>query len=427
MKKEGEKVEVIFVSTACSKEMYTKIFNLRHKKNIDPTQKFLEQIISGIAKNSGIQVISISERPVSASTTSIRVFKHIVEMRDKVKYIYPAFINGKIMRYLTCFTSTFIEMIKILRKCNKKDSVVICDPITLEISKAARLACRIMRVKVIAIVTDIPNLSTHMKQYRYGKVRQILQNIYEKISVMEIDLYDGYIFLTSSMNEVLNKKNKPSIVIEGSVVLDYPHKNMIKDKIIVYAGGIYKKYGVENLVKAFIMCDNKEYELHLYGEGSYVEELKTICKNIKNIKYKGCVLNNALMEIESKATLLVNPRFSNEIYTKYSFPSKTLEYMNTGTPVLTTKLAGIPYEYDDYLYYFDDEGIEGMSRKISEILSLSPETLNHKGNCAQQYVIKNKNNVIQGYRIIRFIKASFIIDYCDKINDIEKERNTNEY
>ena len=54
-----------------------------------------------------------------------------------------------------------------------------------------------------------------------------------------------------------------------------------------------------------------------------------------------------------EAKLLINLRNPEDKYTKYSFPSKTFEYMVSGTPFFTTKLEGIPSEYYNYLYCID--------------------------------------------------------------------------
>lgn len=396
-------MDFIFASTACSKETYSKIFLMRNKKLIDPTQKFLEQLMAGVAHNDSVNVISISARPVSASTTKKRNFQFFSEKENDIKYIYPAFINGKILRFLTNFFSTFINTVKVLKNVNNKKAILICDPLSVEISRAARLAGGLFGIKSIAIVTDIPNYATGMKQHEYGKLRYRLQHIYEDMCFEETKKYDGYILLTDSMNEIVNKRKKVSIVIEGSV--DYKlkeEKELAKrePKIVLYAGGIYEKYGVKNLVEAFQSCNMSGYELHLYGEGTYVDELKEICRANPNIKYKGCVLNTKLVEIESKATLLVNPRFSDEEYTKYSFPSKTLEYMSSGTPVLSTRLSGIPKEYEDYIFYFDGEDVGQMSSILETILSMSSKKLNEKGKRAQTFVFDRKSNIEQGKRII---------------------------
>ena len=50
------------------------------------------------------------------------------------------------------------------------------------------------------------------------------------------------------------------------------------------------------------------------------------------------------------ADVLVNPRPNNEEYTKYSFPSKNIEYLMTGKPVVAYMLDGMPAHYKKFLY-----------------------------------------------------------------------------
>ena len=123
---------------------------------------------------------------------------------------------------------------------------------------------------------------------------------------------------------------------------------------------------------------------------------------MKTIRYN---TNEEIIVAEQKATLLVNPRYSTQEFVKYSFPSKTSEYMLSGTPVLTTRLAGIPDEYFQYLYTFDEETINGYANKLNETLSLPDIILKDKGVKAQEFVLKNKNNVIQSQRIKEFFKT----------------------
>ena len=45
----------------------------------------------------------------------------------------------------------------------------------------------------------------------------------------------------------------------------------------------------------------------------------------------------------------MNPRSADAEYTKYSFPSKTIEYLATGVPVVMNRLPGIPEEYEYFV------------------------------------------------------------------------------
>ena len=97
------------------------------------------------------------------------------------------------------------------------------------------------------------------------------------------------------------------------------------------------------------------------------------------------------------------PRPSGEAFTAYSFPSKNLEYMVSGTPVLTTKLSGMPREYDDYAYLFTDESVEGMAQTLEETLALPRETLHEKGQQAKAFVLANKSNRAQAKRVLALL------------------------
>lgn len=106
---------------------------------------------------------------------------------------------------------------------------------------------------------------------------------------------------------------------------------------------------------------------------------------------------------EKKATLLINVRKTNEQFTLYSFPSKTIEYMTSGTPVLSSNLPGIPKEYHKYMFILEDTSKEGLKNKLQEILKLSPDILEIKGKEAYEFVIKNKNNNVQAQRILELL------------------------
>lgn len=49
----------------------------------------------------------------------------------------------------------------------------------------------------------------------------------------------------------------------------------------------------------------------------------------------------------------MNPRPNNESYTKYSFPSKDIEYLLSGKPTVAFLLDGMPECYRDFLYVID--------------------------------------------------------------------------
>jgi len=79
-----------------------------------------------------------------------------------------------------------------------------------------------------------------------------------------------------------------------------------------------------------------------------------------------------------------------------------MEYMVSGTPVLTTRLPGIPKDYYDYIYIIDGNEKKDITNALKETLSLSREELHKKGLSAKKFVLENKNNITQAKRILDF-------------------------
>jgi len=176
-------------------------------------------------------------------------------------------------------------------------------------------------------------------------------------------------------------------------------------RVCLYAGGVSRQYGLPMLVEGFRMADIPDVRLHIYGPGDYVEELKEIAEEDPKVFYGGMLLNTQIVEKEMEATLLVNPRPNNAEYVKYSFPSKTMEYMSTGTPVLTTKLPGMPKEYYPHVFFIEEENAEGIAAALKQVFAHSDEELFRKGCAAREFVLEERNNVVQAAKILKMLEA----------------------
>ena len=73
--------------------------------------------------------------------------------------------------------------------------------------------------------------------------------------------------------------------------------------------------------------------------------------------------------------------------------------MSTGRPLLTTKLPGMPVEYYPFVYLFESETLDGYKVTLKNVLE-------KKGKEAQQWVLENKNNVIQTKRMVELYQLT---------------------
>ena len=152
------------------------------------------------------------------------------------------------------------------------------------------------------------------------------------------------------------------------------------------------------MVKSFSALKDEDIKLTLAGSGSreYIENAQ---KNDNRIDYLGTVSNETARELQRGAYLLVNPRNSSDEYTKYSFPSKILEYMLSGTPVVTMALKGIPEEYYEHLIIVENS----LEETLKSALNMDMEELTLKGKNAMEFVKSEKNAFVQAKKIIEVL------------------------
>lgn len=259
--------------------------------------------------------------------------------------------------------------------------------------------------KVIGIVPDLPRI---MSSY-YGQ-KKILQKLKMKVdsSIGQKckNKLDGYIFLAEAMNSLINKYGAPYAVIDG-LVDDFSIKINEFPKVkhtVIYAGKVAARFGVLELVEAFLKANISNINLHIYGGGDALDEISRIAGHAPNVFVHGIVSHNEVVEAESKATLLIEPRNPKQDFCNYSFPSKVLEYMATGTPVLMAPLPNMNPEYYPLFFHIDDSSVEGIACALVNTLSKDISELALMGLKAQRYIQRNKTVSVQSLLIKSLIE-----------------------
>ena len=395
-------MEILYISTCCSNKLKKYIWDTSTIKPVQSGQKFHGLLIAGLATYSN-KLHAITSVPVIVSSHKRLWWNLPSEHINGIDYNYLPFINLPIIKNAMIFIMSLFHTIRWILIHNKKQKFVICDPLNLSLTGGALLACKFMRQKVAVIVTDLPNLMINQKKL------SIKGWLYRKLVTSVLFKFDKYILLTEQMNKVVNPNNNPSIVMEGIVDLNMQTStnlicNKASEKILIYAGGIYEKYGIKNLILAFLKLTDINLRLHIYGAGEMEEDMPEFIKLDSRIKYLGSVENEKVVANLSKATLLINPRPTTEIFTQFSFPSKNMEYMVSGTPLVTTKLPGMPIEYNQFVYLFDDESETGIFNTLQFLLDKPKLELHNFGLTAKEIVLNKKSNFIQAGRIIDFLK-----------------------
>ena len=383
-------MHIIYAVTTCSDNVYKQLFSQVKVKPAFQSQKYHRLLIEGLA--AGAEVDVVANPPVNRSVLSEKIVRLPREVEGGANYRYIPAIRNPILKAAAVGLGTFFRTLFLIRK----DSAVIVDGLNRITALSAMLAARLRGKPCIGIVTDLPDMLGGSR-FSKGMANFVIRHC------------TGYVLLTEAMNDYLNKKGKPYVILEGHADITMADRIPAMEKktsprICFYAGGVSKQYGLSNLVEGFLQADLPNACLHIYGPGDYVEELEQIAAEDSRVFYGGMLLNTEIVAKEQEATLLVNPRPTDEEYVKYSFPSKTMEYMASGTPVLTTVLPGMPKEYHPYVYLLEEETADGITKMLKEVLANSDEELFQKGSEARAFVLEQKNNVIQARKILEMLR-----------------------
>jgi glycosyltransferase involved in cell wall biosynthesis len=144
-------------------------------------------------------------------------------------------------------------------------------------------------------------------------------------------------------------------------------------KVVLYTGAMTSFGGVGFLAEAFTRVRDREAELWICGKGRNADVDRAAALDAR-IKVLGMVTEEKLLEYASAATLTVNPRPSRIEDSKFNFPSKVLEYLTYGRPVVSTWTAGLAPEYRDVLVVPEAESPAELASAIERVLGWSAET-----------------------------------------------------
>lgn len=259
-------------------------------------------------------------------------------------------------------------------------------------------------LKILLVVPDLPEFMSQES----NPIRNFLQFFNQRTLEGLYKYVDGYVLLSEFMTDRLPVNDKPWAVVEG-IFNKLDEKIMATEdqakfgKYVLYTGTLAKRYGIMNLVEAFHNLPMQDVELYICGDGDSKSEIIDFAKRDSRIVYKGLVRREYAMALQKNALLLVNPRAPEGEFTKYSFPSKTMEYLASGIPTLLYRLPGIPNEYYDYCYSLTDLSIEALTKKLEEIILTDAEELQALGSRARNFILEKKNPKQQTKKIIDLI------------------------
>ncbi len=175
----------------------------------------------------------------------------------------------------------------------------------------------------------------------------IKQKLYASLMKKAIRSYDVVVGLSSNVQAILKPKQK-FILMEGGINEDFYQEfdhvqEMTRNEFrVMYSGLLNNVTGVDQLIDVMdrVAERRRDIQLIISGKGDLEDNIREKTKTRPWLQYLGHLPYEQYIEELKKADLLVNPRNMSLPENRNNFPSKILDYLATGKPILSTKFAG---------------------------------------------------------------------------------------
>lgn len=221
---------------------------------------------------------------------------------------------------------------------------------------------------------------------------------------------DAFVLLTEEMAGPVQVRDRPHVVVEGFYPGDAenpeaaPPPRSTSARSVCYTGTLHEEFGVRELIDSFLSLSLPDCELWLAGSGPLTDYVRREALRHERVRFFGFLDSAGVRALQRGSTILINPRPPTGEFTRFSFPSKTLEYLSSGRPVLTYKLPGIPDDYDPYLMYVDSPVGSSLRDALRSACELTSGDLDDFGSRARQWARIEKSPERQARPIADLIR-----------------------
>ncbi|MDD5596359.1 MAG: glycosyltransferase [Victivallaceae bacterium] len=181
-------------------------------------------------------------------------------------------------------------------------------------------------------------------------------------------------------------------------------------KIILYTGMLNAWGGVSFLLKAFRLISGPDIELWICGPGIN-SDLEAARKSDPRIKFQGLVSEERLQRIYRQAAVLVNPRPNNINGNTMNFPSKVLEYLSYGKPVVSTWTPGLSPDYREVLEVLPEENERCLAETLQNVLQWPDERKKQNSVAIGNYLLNHKTWEKQSDRLVDWLRNDVLLNF----------------
>lgn len=320
------------------------------------------------------------------------------------------FVNLPLLKPWSLTLSLTVQLHQALRRWSKAERCIVLTYNFNTFVALPALWARFRGADVVPVLfdVDIPGHTvpdTLARRLDAWLLRRLLRHV------------DAAVVITQGLADDL--LNVPSLVVEGGLgatqIQHYTRtysqgtateRQQTSTFNIVLAGALEPYNGVDVLIEAFQALPDPDARLLIAGRGSLEPLLKQAAALDPRIQPQGYLDANGMAKLYQRASVLINHRSDARIDSRYVFPSKLIEYLATGTPIISTVFRSLRQEYQPYLVLLPDETPAALTLALQTVKH-DPDSSQQRARAGQNFVLQEKSWERQGHRIARFIDLLF--------------------
>lgn len=362
-------------------------------------------VVKNLSQYEDVEMTCVTISPLAAFPHDKKIFqkKQEKELVQGVKTIRIGFCNIPIIKQFWQILSVYTVAKKVVKEIDA--DVLFTFNLFPQVGVPMRwLKKKFPHLETVCLLADLPiDDNTNRKGFSV-----FLRKLFEKSTWKSMQLCEKYIVLNKHVIDQY-LPGKPYIVVDGGVdeadIKRY-EKPVQKngEHNVLFCGALTEYNGILNLIDAMEYLHDEDIVLDIYGGGYLEDRVTEASKKNPKIRYHGRVSNQEVMQKQREAWLLINPRIVDDPIAQVTFPSKTFEYLLSGTPVLSTRLNGYGEEYEDHMYWIEDLSANALANTIGSIRNIEIHEYNNMGESAKSMIVSKKSWMRQCSRIYEFLK-----------------------
>lgn len=362
---------------------------------------YQKNVIAGLAQQDDVTAVVVNLPFISAWPSSFKKawFPAIADSECGVPIEGRGFANASLIRYFARLTSAFFGLRR--GSAARADTIMVYSA-HVPFMIAAVLAGRVFgRRQLAIIVLDLPEYMGAM-----GIAQKLFGGINQTLFYRLIRFFDKVVVLTDAMIPRLGVDPANAVVVEGIATLGdrgVPRAQAGDGHSFLYTGTLALRYGIKELVDGFRMVERADAALWICGGGEGADYVTEAAAADPRIRFFGQVDRSKALELQAQASFLVNPRGGDDEFVKYSFPSKVMEYLASGTPVIMYHLPGIPADYDGHYLPIAAPGADGIAAALTAALAMPLADQVAMGRAAEHFVREHKGPREQVRKIVELL------------------------